>query len=139
MLQEEIRFRGHPNVLSLHTRTLEITREEHLTLRGDCIIGVSADKACADLADNVRARLQSPDSVVRIEILVAGQSFSVQGQGDPRLSLQNKHDIVVRKTRFVCPRTLAVGSDSASSDLPREMVRLLQDKDAVGIFRLSVE
>ena len=36
----EIPFFGHPNIRSLHGRTIEITREPHLTLQGDCIVGV---------------------------------------------------------------------------------------------------
>ncbi|MEM3095074.1 MAG: DUF371 domain-containing protein, partial [Nitrososphaera sp.] len=49
MVQDEVIFYGHPNVQSLHGKTVEITKDEHLTLRGDCIIGVRASKACADL------------------------------------------------------------------------------------------
>ncbi|MFX0070300.1 MAG: DUF371 domain-containing protein, partial [Candidatus Hermodarchaeota archaeon] len=31
-------------------RTLEITKDAHLTDRGDCIVAVKADKACLDLS-----------------------------------------------------------------------------------------
>ena len=139
MVQDEVTFYGHPNVQSLHGKTIEITKDDHLTLRGDCIIGVRASKACADLDETLRRRLRSNDSVVTIEIMAGGESFVISGKGDQRLTLQNPHDIVIRKTSFVCPRTMSVKCDKASSDVPRKIVRMLQDKDAKGIFRITVE
>ena len=139
MVQDEITFRGHPNVQLLHAKTVEITRDEHLTLRGDCIIGVRASKACADLGEPLKRRLRANDSIVKIEVMVGGETFTIAGRGDERLSLLNPHDIVIRKTNFACPRTLSVRCDKASSDVPRKMVKLLQDSNAKGIFRIAVE
>jgi len=139
MVQDEVTFYGHPNVQSLHGKTIEITKDEHLTLSGDCIIGVRASKACADLDETLRRKLRSNNSVVKIEIVVGSESFVINGKGDERFTLQNPHDIVIRKTNFVCPRTMSVKCDRASSDMPRGIVRMLQDKDAKGIFRITVE
>ena len=139
MVQDEITFRGHPNVQLLHAKTVEITRDEYLTLRGDCIIGVRASKACADLGEPLKRRLRANDSIVKIEVMVGGEAFTIAGRGDERLSLLNPHDIVIRKTNFACPRTLSVRCDKASSDVPRKMVKLLQDSNAKGIFRITVE
>src|SRR5262245_36945217 len=115
MVQDEVAFYGHPNVLSLHARTVEITKDDSLTPKGDCIVGVRANKGCVDLDAALRRRLASNDSIVRIEIVVDNESFVINGHGDARLTLQNKHDIVVRKTNFVCPRTLSIRCDKASS------------------------
>jgi hypothetical protein len=138
-LQDEIAFFGHPNVQSLHTRTIEITKEKLLTLRGDCIIGVNAEKSCADIDEAIKRRLVSGNSYVRIEIIVGNDVYMICGSGDERLTLQNKHDIVIRKTNFACPRTLSVRCDKASSDIPRGMVKALQDPNMKGIFRITVE
>ena len=54
MVQDEIIFYGHPNVRSTHTRTIEITKAPTLSLRGDCIIGVNANKACRDLKPTLK-------------------------------------------------------------------------------------
>ena len=139
MFQDEIQFFGHPNVQSLHARTIEITKEEHLGLKGDCIIGVRANKSCADIDEKIKRMLKLDDSVVRIEIIVGSESFLVTGKGDNRLTLLNQHDIVIRKSKFVCPRTMSVMCDKASSDLPRKMTRMLQDEGAKGLFRVSIE
>ncbi|MEW5839944.1 DUF371 domain-containing protein [Nitrososphaera sp.] len=138
-MQDEITFFGHPNVQSLHSRTVEITTEEHLTLKGDCIIGVRAERACAGISEPVRRRLMQDSAPVRIEVIVGEQVYAIAGSGDSRLTLKNKHDIVIRKTNFTCPRTLAVRCDRASSDIPRGMVERLKDPATKGLFRITVE
>ena len=139
MVQDEVTFYGHPNIRSLHAKTLEITKDEHLTPKGDCIIGVKANKACADLDESFKHRVKSNSSVVRIEIMVGDESFLILGMGDERLSMLNAYDIVIRKTNFVCPRTMSVLCDKASSDLPRKLVSMLQDQETKGIFRITLE
>jgi uncharacterized protein len=139
MVQDEVTFYGHPNIRSLHAKTIEITKDEHLTPRGDCIIGVKADKACADLEESFKHRLKSNSSVVRMEIVVGDESFLILGMGDERLSMLNAHDIVIRKTNYVCPRTMSVLCDKASSDMPRKLVKMLQDQETKGIFRITLE
>ena len=139
MVEDEIQFRGHPNVLSLHARTLEITKDDHLSLRGDCIVGVGANKACADLNPQIKKKVQDDSAVIRIELIVGNESYLISGRGDSKLTLVDTHDIVIRKTRFICPRTLSVGCDRASSDLPRGLVKMLQDSKTVGLLRISIE
>jgi hypothetical protein len=139
MVQDEVIFYGHPNIRSLHTKTIEITKDEHLTPRGDCIIGVKANKACADLDESFKHRLKSNLSVIKIEIMAGDESFLISGRGDERLSMLNANDIVIRKTNFVCPRTMSVLCDKASSDVPRKLVRILQDQETKGIFRITLE
>ncbi|HEX6282638.1 MAG TPA: DUF371 domain-containing protein [Nitrososphaera sp.] len=139
MDQDEVTFYGHPNIQSLHAKTIEITKDEHLTPRGDCIIGLKANKACADLDESFKHRLKSNSAIVRIEIMVGDESFRIIGRGDERLSMLNAHDIVIRRTNFVCPRTMSVLCDKASSDMPRKLVKMLQDQKTKGIFRITLE
>ena len=139
MIQDEVIFYGHPNIRSLHAKTIEMTKDEHLTPRGDCIIGVKANKACADLDESFKHRLKSNLSVIKIEIMVGDESFIISGRGDERLSMLNSNDIVIRKTNFVCPRTMSVLFDKASPDVPRKLVRILQDQQTKGIFRITLE
>ena len=87
----------------------------------------------------VKKGVRCAATLVKVEIIVDNESYVVTGYGDDRLSLLNKHDIVIRKTRFACPRTMSVGCDRASLDLPRNMVRLLQDSTTTGLFRISIE
>jgi hypothetical protein len=139
MIQDEVIFYGHPNVSSLHAKTIEITKDENLTPNGDCIIGVRANKACADLDESLKRKIRVEGSGVKIEIIVGNEYHVINGRGDERITLRNPHDIVTRTTSFVCPRTLSVRCDQASIDIPRKMVRLLQDKLVKAIFRITIE
>jgi hypothetical protein len=139
MVQDDVTFYGHPNVRSLHAKTIEITKDENLTPRGDCIIGVRANKACEDLDETLKHRLKSNSAVVRIEIIVGNESFIITGMGSHRLSMLNPHDIVIRRTNFACPRTMSVLCNKASSEVPRKIVEILQDQNTKAIFRITVE
>ncbi len=139
MVQDEIIFYGHPNVCSTHTKTIEITKAPTLILRGDCIIGVNAGKACKDLKPSLKRLLQQADQAVKIEIEVNDLSFAIDASSDSRLSLLHDHEIVIRKSDFVCPRTAAICCNKASSDIPRDIVQLLGRPQMQGLLRISIE
>ena len=52
--KEEIIAYGHPNISATHTTTFEITKAAELGKEGTCIIGVRANKACADFDANFK-------------------------------------------------------------------------------------
>ena len=139
MVQEEIIFYGHRNVQSLHTRTIEITKDPSLTLQGDCIIGVSANKSCCDISDKVQRILKDSNSHIIIDIIVGKRSFRMNASGDRRLLLLSRHDIVIRKSNFICERTMAIQCNKASRDIPRDMILLLQNPETKGVFRITTE
>lgn len=139
MVQDEVTFYGHPNVRSLHSKSIEITKDGYLTPKGDCIIGIKANKACTDLEESIRRGLKSSSAIVKIEVIVGDKSFIIKGRGDERLTMLNPQDIVIRRTNFICPRTMSVLCDKASSDMPRKLVRLLQHQEQKGIFRITIE
>ncbi len=135
----EIKFSGHENIRSTHKKTIEITKDSELTPKGDCIIGVNASYSCLDLPRSLKEKLQDPKSKVKFSIKVAQYEFIVEGRGDKNLTLTHTEDIVIRKSNFVSPRTLAVKCDKASDLLPRDMVTLLQDPKVKGTFTIIVE
>ena len=134
----EVPFAGHPNVRSTHRTTTEITVEPSLTPRGDCIVGVGAGAGCAGLPADVKGAIRRAGSRVRVTVAVGQNRFVIRGRGDPGLSLEHPTDMVVRKSGFLCPRTLAVGCDAASVDMPREMVRDLR-RGAGGVLVIEVD
>jgi hypothetical protein len=138
-LKFEIEFSGHKNIRSNHQKTLEITKESHLTTQGDCIVGVNASSSCSDLPQELKNKLKSENTLVIFTIKVDDQEFTIKGKGHPELTLTHLNDIVIRKSDFVCPRTLSVNCDKASDLLPREMVTLLQNPKTKGTFTITVD
>ncbi|MDH3610429.1 MAG: DUF371 domain-containing protein [Nitrosopumilus sp.] len=135
----EITFSGHKNIRSNHKKTIEITKDSELTTKGDCIIGVNASDSCSDLPLSIKKKLQNPNSKVEFLIKVGHHEFVVRGSGHGGLTLTHPEDIVIRKSDFICPRTLAVKCDKTSDLLPREMVTLLQDPKCQGTFTIILE
>ena len=135
----DIEFSGHQNIRSLHQRTIEITKDSSLTPSGDCIIGVNATSACSEIPAELRKKLQDSKTIIKFTISVGDYVFVIRGRGHSGLSLTHAHDIVIRKSDFVCPRTLAVGCDKASDSIPREMIKLLQDPNSKGLFSIEVD
>ena len=103
------------------------TREDHLTPRGDCIVAVSADQACADLPAKMKEKLKSADTRLEITIECAGVSEKVTAYGHPNLTLTHAHDMVIRKSDFTCGRTLAVRADKAACDLNRQLIEKIKE------------
>ena len=126
-------------VRSAHPTTIEVTTENHLTPRGDCIVGVGASMGCAQLDARLKEGLRRRGSRVTIRMFVGPYAFEMKAEGDPGLELSHPHDIVVRKSGYVSDRTLAVHADAAARDIPREIVRQLRDPGTVGRLEIEVE
>jgi hypothetical protein len=138
VVRDRIAFHGHPLISALHQMTIEITTEDRLTKEGDCIVGVGADIGCAGLDEAVKERIRDRSSRVLLRLVVGSDSFEVKARGDARLALTHPHDIVVRKSDFISDRTIAVGADAASNDIPRRMIAALRRPETVGYLEVEV-
>lgn len=127
---------GHPNILGTHKTTIEITKHTELTKAGDCIIGVNANKACADLPAELKAAFKS-DKKFEIIFRTGNLEEKITGYGSPNLILTNKHDIVLRKSTHIDDRTLLIKCDKACADLKREFVNKLKNPNTPIEMRLS--
>jgi uncharacterized protein len=133
MLLEKINARGHKNILARHKTTLEITKDGHLTLQGDCIVAVSADRGPAEFSKKFLEALKNEDVKLEIMMQCDGIEEKVVAYGHPHLSFTNPHEMVVRKSNFVCARTLAIKADKSSNELSREFVKKLSEGGLVKI------
>jgi len=126
-IAETILAYGHKNIRATHESTLEITKDAQLSKKGDCVIAVSADKAVADLSPQFKESLRRENA--RITMLIeAGEVVEVVNVfGSLRLILTHPTDMVVRKSSYVCSRTLAIRADKAACDLSRKLVEKLRN------------
>ena len=119
---------GHPAVVSNHPTTIEITKEGHLTPKGDCVVAINSSKGLVDLPSELKKILSSRKGRARVTLTTGPFEFVIEGSGDPRLTFSHIRDLVIRKSGFISDRTLMIHADKAANDIPREMVRLLQDR-----------
>lgn len=123
---EEIEAFGNPLIKSTHRSTFEITRDEHLTERGDCIIAVGANKAARDLSERFKEVARRPNAEIIIIIEAGGEKDIVRAQGSPNLTFTHQTDIVVRKSSYICGRTVAIKADKAARDLSGRLIEKLR-------------
>lgn len=138
-LADRFTARGHPSIRSTHETTLMVTRDMDLTLRGDCIVAIEAEKGLKDLDPPLKELIRNTETSVSILIEAGGSSFRVSGKGDPRLPLSHPSEMVIRKSGYVCDRTLMVRADKAAKEVPREFVDLLKDHERVIKVTISAE
>lgn len=125
-IEETILAYGHQSILGTHPTTLEITRAKDVTRKGDCIIAVSADKAVGDLDAEFKQKLRTEGAELTI-LIQAGEAIEMlTASGSPHLILTHRSDMVVRRSSFVCSRTLAVQADKSARDLSRRLIGLLK-------------
>lgn len=136
---ETIYARGHENVTSLNRMTLEVTKETHLTKRGDCIIALAADKGARDLSPEFKKLAKNEKAKITITIKADGETEVVRAFGHPQLSFTHPTDLVVRKSDYKCNRTLAVHADKAAVNLKETLVKKLQDPKQRVKVTLTVE
>ena len=136
---ETIYAHGHENVTSRNRTTLEVTKETHLTKRGDCIIALEANKAAKDLSPEFKQLAQNEEAKITITIEADGEVEVVNAYGNPQLSFTHQTDLVVRKSDYTCNRTLAVHADKAAKDLSKALIKKLQDPKQRVKVTLTVE
>ncbi len=136
---EVISAHGHRNVRSSHKTTLEITKEKSLTKRGDCIIAVGATKGAKDLGPKFIEAAKGKAAKIKITVEAGGVKEVVKARGTPELLLAHPTDLVVRKSDYVCGRTVAIGADKAASDLSKELVEKLKDPSQKVTITLTAE
>jgi hypothetical protein len=125
-LLDEIIAYGHKNIQSTHSTTIELTKEQFLTLNGDCILGINASKACRDLSDLLKNEIKSGN---KIEVrLIAGETtdFFI-GYGNKALNLKNPISMVFRKSKYICDRTILIECTKAAKEINREIIDYMKD------------
>ncbi|MGD0978312.1 MAG: DUF371 domain-containing protein [Candidatus Bathyarchaeia archaeon] len=138
-LKEIILAKGHRNILAIHPTTLEFTKEDDLSRRGDCVIAVSADKAMLDLSVEFKERLLEENARLTILIEAGGIVETVNAYGSVHLTLVHPTEMVVRKSNYICSRTLAIKADKASADLSRDLIEKLKNPAQKVKITLTVE
>jgi len=122
---DEIDVFGHENILCTHNTTIEITKNSHLTKRGNCILGIRASKACHDLNSDLKSILKDKNKL-KISIKVDDFIDYFYGYGSRDLLLSDKKDMVFRKSNFICERTVLINCTKSSTELNRDLVNNLR-------------
>ena len=125
---ERIYAFGHENVICSHGSTIEITKDNYLTKKGTCILGINASKGCFELNNNLK-RLIKQGQKIQITIKLENIKDFFIGYGHPDLTLLDKNAMIFRKSNFICDRTVLINCSKSSSELDRELIDLLRNNE----------
>jgi len=100
---------------------------------------VKADKACSDIQADIKQKLRTNNAYIEFELIVEPYAISIWGLGNSQLRLDHKYDIVMRKSNYICGRTICLKSSSAAIDIPRKIVDLLRDPEKKASIRIMVD
>jgi len=136
---ERIEALGHRNITAKNRTTFEVTKDCHLTKRGDCIVAVNATKGAVDLSEEFKESAIQEGARIIVVVEVGGLKEVAKGWGSPLLTFIHPTDLVVRKSSYTCGRTLMINSDKAAKDFSRELVEHLKKPGQKVMVTLMVE
>jgi len=124
---EIIRAYGHESIKATHKTTFEVTKDNQMSKRGDCIVAVSANKALTDLSTEFKESLRKNYAKLTISIEVSEVVEVIHASGSAQLILAHPTEMVIRKSDYVCNRTLAIRADKAAGDLSKRLREKLRN------------
>jgi hypothetical protein len=133
-ITEIIHCHGHKNIRALHKSTFEITKEADLSLNGDCIIAVDADIGAADLSPEFYDVISRDGTILITTLYCDGVTAIIRSEGCRGITLTHETDLVWRRSTFLCPRTISVRSDHIACQLPRELIKKLQNEEEMTVI-----
>lgn len=133
---EVITAKGHSNITARHGTTIEITRDKEMGIKADCIVGVKADKGLSQLSEEFKRAARNNDARIMVTLEANGLREVITGWGHEGLTFEDEDDMVIRKSEFICPRTLMVRADKASKDLDRRFVKSLYKDNATLVAKI---
>ena len=121
-----VEFRGHPNVRAEHPTTLEVTRDEFLTPRGDCIVGVAGSKGASEIDNCVKEVLRSGGKLVAVVLVEGGPFDYLVAEGSNLMTFTEGRKVIIRRSTYVDGSTIGIRATKAAKDIRRDVVEALR-------------
>jgi len=118
---------GHQNITSKHKTTLEFTKDNYLTLKGDCIVGIKSDYSLLELKKFIKSLKNNKKIIIKIEILNNDNKIIEKINAEVNPDFNSEKDIVIRKSDFIDNRTLAIKADKAACDLNMDLIKNIKN------------
>ena len=112
--------------MGTHRSTLEITTENFLTLRGNCIIATNCSKAVNDFTPKLKKAIQKGKKI-KVSLTAGPFQDSFYGFGNKSLLLSDKTSIVFRLSNFISERTALVNCSKNAAEINRNLIKYLQN------------
>tara|TARA_Y100000310_G_C20668879_1_gene809155 strand:+ start:243 stop:662 length:420 start_codon:yes stop_codon:yes gene_type:complete len=128
---------GHKHITGKHKKTFEFTKDDDLTLNGDCILGVNSDFDSIKLQEFIKNLKQDK---ISINLTFEDKNKAVLTEtitATINKSFSDENEIVIRKSNMETERTLATLSDKSAIDLSRDFMNALSNPEQTIIIKIS--
>ena len=119
--------KGHSNILATHKSTLEFTKDETLSLKGNCIIGVSSTHSLSEFPAELRKKIKDSSTIILVKLQTGNYTDYIKGSGNSDLDLSDESAIIIRKSDFICSRTLMIKSNKAAKDIDERIIKAMRN------------
>ena len=126
-VEEYFEAYGDKNIRAAHPTSFEFTKDNYLTRKGDCILGIKASKSATDLTEDFKRLAKNRNSIIHVSIEVDGIIETAIGYGHPSLTYTHPRDMVFRKSIYTCERTIMIRSSKAAKDFSRQIIQMLKN------------
>ncbi|BCU67674.1 hypothetical protein HS7_11110 [Sulfolobales archaeon HS-7] len=115
---------------------MEVTREENLSLRGDCIVGVRSEKGAKSLSVELKQTIRNSGHLV--VLLTSDEAFDFfTCMGTRELPFSDETKIIFRKSSFISPATVGIRCSKSAGDLNRELISNLKNGKPLTVHLLA--
>lgn len=118
---------GHKNITGKHKTTLEFTKDEDASLKGDCIIGVGADFKLSEIRQFIEKSKNKKIAII-MQAMPKNKKIKDKIIAEINADFSSNKEIVIRKTDFISERTFAIKADKAAFELNRDLIEFLKDE-----------
>ena len=136
---------GHRNITAKHKTTFEFTKDEGLSLKGDCIIGVRSDFSLPSLKRFIKSLGGNKKITITIETINNISNDKNKTNKDYKRFIEkinceinpdfnSDNEMVIRKGDFISERTFAIRADKAACEISMDLANFLAGKNS----RISV-
>ena len=130
---------GHKNISSTHRTTIEFTTEPDLSTKGDCILAVKSTSSLRNLPDNLKEKMKIDGQTITVILEVGHMQEKITGYGNSKLSFTDENALIIRRSSFVCSRTLMINSNKAACDISRDIVNSLINPSNVLTVTIQID
>lgn len=130
---------GHKNILAKHKSTLEFTKEDFLTKKGDCIIGINANIDFKKDVPEFRKAIDTKAKKFRkIKITMKHGKHRDDVVALFNHNFSHSEAMVIRKSAFIDARTFAYKANKSAKELNRDIFKELQKKEEKGKLQVNI-
>ncbi|BDR91355.1 DUF371 domain-containing protein [Vulcanisaeta souniana] len=136
---DKVQAWGHINVRAGHRRTIEVTKDDYLTPRGDCIVGIKADRGLVDINPELKDIIRRDNAVVIVVFIVDEYLDLVIGMGSSKLTLGSRSKMIIRRSAYTDDSTLMIKANKAAIDLDRKLIDRLKRGAPLTMYIVGVD